>query len=371
MASSASNKDITGKLLCPDILLKVFKHLSTSDLLAAARVCKEWKNTVDCKTSWRGRHVCVNLMRELDERFIFTLEQREIEHLILLAPHSALISLAHIMKYRIGRIMQCFSPTLRELKILNRHLNRTDINVLFCDKMEYLEKLEFCCVSGAAERGLIRVSEQCPNLQHLNPNVAIPPSLIRTLGTNMPNLRTINFTDTNDYDNAAMKDIRTYMPNLESLSLSRGLVDDEGILQLALMHGLISLELHLCLAITPEAIKLLAKSPIKKLVLNRCPGLDINTDLVLSYIGQYSLGIKELHLMDNIVRVTDVGLQGLIATTPSPLENLYFDCISNSRSTEQAILDVIRNSPNLLQMKSHECEVNIPLTIRREKLEWK
>ena len=49
MASSTPNKDITADLLWPNMLLKVFQHLNTSDLLS------EWEGTVDCKTLWRGR----------------------------------------------------------------------------------------------------------------------------------------------------------------------------------------------------------------------------------------------------------------------------------------------------------------------------
>ena len=367
MASSEPDKDITGEILCPDVLLKVFLYLSTSDLLSAAQVCKEWRNAVDCKTSWRGRRFNIDLMREFEEHFIFTFEQREIEHLCLVAPNSQKISLAQIAE-RIRAIMRCFSPNLRELKIQNRRLSKTDVDVVFSDKIECLEKLEFWGVYDAAGRGLVRVSEQCPKLQHLKPHVDIPAPLIRTLGTNLPSLRTLSLGSTNTYDNGAMKDIRSYMPNLESVSLHPSLINDEGISQLAIMRRLMSLELTFCFFVTAEAIKFLgqAKSPLQRLILMRC--LYMDPDLVLNNIGEYSLGIKELQILDSNKKVTDAGFRGLITNAPSPLEKV---CISNTRLSKPAILDVIKNSPNLLRMKLHEREVNIPETIHQQKLQWK
>ena len=357
MASSASDLDITGEVLCPDILLIVFKHLSTSDILSAARVCKKWKNAVDCKQSWRGRHVCINLARQFDDRFLSTLELRGLEYVSLVATNCAQPNHA-CMDPRIRDIMQCFTPTLRGLKIQNMRLHDTDINILFGDKMECLEKLEFKYVVEATGSSLLPLSKQCPKLQHLNTNVEISTALIKSLGTNMPKLKTINLIGTRKYDNTAMKDIKTYMANLENLSLTRSPINDHGISQLAVMRGLMSLELGLCLSVTAEAIKILgqAKCPIKILTLISCFSMD--SDLVLTYIGQYALGIKKLTICGNQnYKVTDVGFQGLMTTTPSPLENLY---IAYHRLTKQAIVDIIKNSPNLLKMNFQDGEVKIP-----------
>ena len=351
MASSDLDEIITGEILYQDVLLKVFPYLSTSDLLSAARVCKEWKKAVDCKTSWRGRSVHIDLTRQFDDRFIFTFVQRGIEYLTLGATDSEQLNRVR-RRHRIQRIMQCFTPTLRQLKIKNMRLYDRDISAVFSDKMDCLEKLEFSHVLGDIGRNLVQVSEQCPKLQHLKTYVRIPPSLIRTLGTNMPNLKTINVIGTSRYNNAAMEDIRTKMPDLERLTLNRSLLDDVGISQLAMMRGLMSLKLDRCASVTAEAIKILgqARSPIEILAVTHCRRMHSNS--VLCYIGQYSLAIKKLTVYNNMSKITNAGFRGLLRAKPCLLKKLY---VSNTAvDIEQAAKDLTKNAPNLVFMKFYE-----------------
>ena len=167
MDSSASDTGITGEVLCLDVLIKVFEYLSTSDLLSMALVCKEWKKTVDCKSLWQGRHVCIDPMRPFDLSFLGTFQQRGIQYVSLVATKCARPSKTRLT-YRLRAIMQCFTPTLRELTIQSMRLYSRDIYAVFSQKMECLEKLELNNVKDANWSSFLRLSKQCPNLQHLN-----------------------------------------------------------------------------------------------------------------------------------------------------------------------------------------------------------
>ena len=336
-----------------DCLEIIFGNLNAKDLVAAAKVCRKWKNVAYSRSLWRRVNIELKCgLQPLSMVMVSSLEDRGVCNIMMKTKDELRMLPTDAAQRHKEKQLECViqSLPLRELSLKDFDIDDQKLQTAFSKEMIHLKVLHLPFFAQYAS--VLHVSKLCPNLHRLTAtSVRIPGHMVAVLTRNMPHLRELDVDAFTSCTDDTMKDICLHLPDQRIVSVyDSDRVSNTGIAELARMKHLHNLTMMHCQGITADFIRILAEtnSPVKDLFMCSCLGIDNNQMLI--NIGKHRLPVQGIKITGSYSIVTDDGIKGLLQNSPNPLIFLQLPALHwVTMETSEALLR--KHCPNLLEFR--------------------